>query len=260
MSLHPFLLLASTLAVVLSACGGSGTTQADDPADNRIDVSDRSGPRRSAVPGDEDDDDDDGITVAGIKGKLDPYDIQKGVQPHARKINSCFVSGIGRRRYIGGDIELKYIVNRDGTVKQVQVAKSDIGAWEVEKCLIGVGKRMTFRPPRGRAEAEFSLPLSFKGRGTVPYWDEDRADKEVGKKLSELEACAAESGAAEPQNIWVTVYVGNRGAVKSVGFASPSKKPIESAWADCAMGKVSAWQLSDPRGRVAKMTFRFNPE
>jgi hypothetical protein len=55
------------------------------------------------------------------------------------------------------------------------------------------------------------------------------------------------------------MYVGTRGQVKSTGFASASETPLDDAWADCAEIKVKAWVLSDPRGRIAKMMFRFNP-
>ena len=58
----------------------------------------------------------------------------------------------------------------------------------------------------------------------------------------------------------MTLYLGNRGVVKSVGFASPHKRGIEREWAACASEKILAWTLSDPRGKVAKLGFRYNPE
>ena len=112
---------------------------------------------------------------------------------------------------------------------------------------------MQFPKPKG-GEAHFSLPLDFTSNRSVRWWDEDRVDKEIGDVMSQLSEC---DGSAS--DVWITLYVGTRGKVKSTGFASAAETPIPDAWADCAEGKVKSWVLSDPRGRVAKMMFRFNP-
>ena len=45
--------------------------------------------------------------------------------------------------------------------------------------------------------------------------------------------------------------------MQSVGFAAPT--PIAPAWADCAAGKIGAWMLTDPRGKVAKLAYLYHP-
>ena len=78
----------------------------------------------------------------------------------------------------------------------------------------------------------------------------------IGGKPVELAACA-KPGGGDPANVAVTVYVGPRGKVLSVGFAAP--QPLAPAWADCAEAKVGAWTLTDPRGKVAKLAFVYHP-
>ena len=60
---------------------------------------------------------------------------------------------------------------------------------------------------------------------------------------------------APPSDVVVTLYVGTRGKVQSVGFAS-SAAPLSDGWADCAAEMIQSWQLVDPRGQVAKLTYR----
>ena len=118
---------------------------------------------------------------------------------------------------------------------------------------------MSFKKPKG-GEADFTLPLDFDARRPAIWWSEDKAEMEVGDRASELRQCRVEAGTRDPRNVWVTLYLGNSGVVKSVGFASPHKRGIASAWAECAAGKITAWTLNDPRGKVAKLGFRYNPE
>jgi hypothetical protein len=54
----------------------------------------------------------------------------------------------------------------------------------------------------------------------------------------------------------ITAYVGPRGQVRSVGFAEPSGG-LSDEWAACAVEVVKSWSLSDPRGKIAKLSFGF---
>ena len=152
---------------------------------------------------------------------------------------------------------LSFTVARDGSVKTVQTNRSSLGSWQVEKCLLDESQTMSFKKPKG-GEADFTLPLDFDARRPANWWPEEKAEQEVGSKSSELRECRKEG--KDPRNVWVTLYLGNRGVVKSAGFASPHKKGIDPLWADCAAGKIMAWTLNDPRGKVAKLGFRYNPE
>lgn len=247
----------------LMACGGSDkqvTSPADD-ADDEI-VQDDAPPtrHRSSVPdiGDSDEP-DDGVQIEGLKGHLDPYDIQEAVAPHSTALAMCFKQKAKKEHYLGGEVVLSFTVARDGSVKSVRNTRSSVGSWEVENCILEESKRMTFKKPKG-GEADFTLPLDFDARRPANWWSEEKAEAEIADRRSELRKCRQEAKTKDPRNVWVTLYLGNRGVVKSVGFASPHKRGIHADWAACAAGKISAWTLNDPRGKVAKLGFRYNPE
>jgi len=236
----------------LGGCGGS-----DKPVAAPEPVEETGGRRRA--PPDDEDESDDGVEIEGLRGHLERGEIEAGVSPHHDALSTCFTSRVGKRRFLGGQVELKWLVARDGSVKQVVVTASDLGAWEVEKCLIEVGRRMHFARPKG-GEAEFSLPLDFPARGGVLPWDGDRAATEVEAHLADLAQCTdtgAGAAAAGPSEVVVTLYVGTRGQVQSAGFAAES--PLDDTWADCAAALMLEWTLTDPRGKVAKLAFRYAP-
>ncbi len=112
-------------------------------------------------------------------------------------------------------------------------------------------------PPRG-GDADFTLPLEFTATRSVIWLEEAVAKAQVKEHKSALRECARSQKTRNPKAVMVTVYVGPRGAVQSVGFSSADKRPLTDAWADCAETTIRAWILADPMGRVAKMAFRYN--
>lgn len=253
--------LIATSTLALLACGGADK-KVDSPAlDGEEMIQDDEAPtgHRASVPDLGDEDDDDGMEIEGLKGYIDPYDIEKAVEPHFTDLATCFKGQAKREHYLGGEVVLSFTVARDGTVKTVQVSRSSVGSHQVESCLLAESKTMSFKKPKG-GEADFSLPLDFDARQPAIWWSEEKAQQEVGDRPAGLRRCRQEAGAADPKNVWVTLYLGNRGVVKSVGFASPHKNGIDPQWAQCAAAKVTAWTLNDPRGKIAKLGFRYNPE
>jgi len=199
----------------------------------------------------EEEDDGEGFEVEGLAGHLDPYDVERGIEPHQTTLSACFFDRAKKNKYLGGKIEMAYKVGRDGAVKSVQMKESSLGAWQVEKCLLFIARSMSFKKPKGRGDAVFTVPLDFtSGRGVL-WMTEEAAESEVAEYLAELEECGG------AKNVYVTLYVAARGKVKSVGFAS-EPEPLADHWADCAEEKVLAWQLTDPRGKVSKLSFVFN--
>jgi hypothetical protein len=226
---------------LLMSCGGS-----EKPAP---------APPEPAERADDEEEPDDGVEIMSTRGRMDPADVEAGLQPHAAALEDCYKSRVGKQRWLGGKVELKWQIARDASISSVQVAWSDLGSWAVEKCLLEVSRAMTFAPPKG-GDADFTVPLEFSARGSAQWWDEDRTAKVVGTKSDGLAECVAD-GEAPPADVSVTIYVGTRGKVQSVGFASAGL-PIPDGWADCAAELVKSWQLVDPRGQVAKLTLRYN--
>ena len=260
------LALASASALTLAALGGCGG--GDKPAAERPEAGDdmdedRGSYRRSQAPDIGEDDSDDGLAVEGLRGRLDNYDIQEGVQPHAGALDACFSSyrKAGKRRYLGGRIELAYVVAKDGSVDSVHTLKSDLGAWPVERCLLEVAREMSFARPKGGAAAEFTLPLEFTAQRAPVTLEGDEGSAALavaGEDALQALADCAEQGEV-PERTAVTLYAGLRGAVQSVGFATP-EGPADATWLDCAEQAVMGWTVADPKGKITRMTFEFSRE
>ncbi len=244
--------------LLVGACGGSDSTGPKTPEPPEQVAEDDGDDEPATRHQDDEEDDDEGMEIEGLSGHLDPMDIEKGIQPHADKLASCYHDAVKQMRFIDGKVELGYKVGRNGEVKSAYMKQSDLGAWPVELCLLETARAMQFKKPRGRGDADFSVPLDFtSGRSRTRWLSEEQAESEVKDYLGELGECAQEVGKRNPKNVWVTLYVGARGKVKSVGFASATA--LADEWATCAQDRAMAWQLTDPRGRIAKMAFLYNP-
>jgi hypothetical protein len=241
-------LLGGLAGVLAAACGGADRPVAGpEPAETA--------PPRSARVADEDP--DDGLEVQSTRGRMERADIEAGLAPHARALQDCYLARIGKQRWLGGTVELRWDVAGDGVLRGARVVRSDLGSWPVEQCMLEVARQITFAAPRG-GDADFRVPFELSGgRGGVVWWDEEMAHNVVARRVGELAGCAGEAKAADPTDVTVTLYVGTRGKVQAAGFASPAL--IDDAWAACAHGKVTAWTLSDPRGKVAKLGFVYRP-
>ena len=236
--------------VVLAACGG-GQKQAAEPEPERP-------PTRVPIQAEDDEDDSgaDDVQVEGLKGHLDRADVQPVIEGSWDRVQACYSGGIGKLRYVGGQVELKFRVARDGAVKHVLVARGTLGAWAVEKCVLEIARQMHFPRPKG-GEAEFSFPIDFPARGRAIAMDDGRAQSELPPKLAKLVKCNEDAAEAEepmPGRIDVTLYVGPGGKVTSAGFAADGNEPIPDAWGDCASAEATTWKLTDPRGSVWKAT------
>ena len=234
--------------VLLAACGGSKPGPVAKPADppkahvTRVPV--------------EDSEPEDGVTFVTKHGHMEQAAIQAGLAPHTIELTECYTTRVGRRRWLGGHVQIHWDISADGSVTSVKLAESDLGAWAVEKCLVEVARAATFDKPIGGA-ADFMIPLSFSGKGNTLPMDEDDGLKAVGGQLAKLDACS--KAEPPPSDVVVTVYVGPHGKAQSVGFSSP-KTEITDKWAECAAKAALAWRLPDPHGVVAKLAIRYRPE
>ena len=233
---------AVPLAVFLIACGGAEKPKTvDEPEPER--------PRVERP--DEEEEPDDGLEVESTRGKMDPDAVEAGLAPHAAALQDCYLSRVGKQKWLSGKVELKWEVARDGTLTSAQVVWADLGHWGVERCMLDLARTMSFGKPKG-GDADFTIPLELSARGYAEWWDEDKAAAVTAKRVGDLATCAA-GGLPDPTDVTVTLYVGTRGKVQSAGFSSPAL--IDDAWAECAHGVVMGWTLSDPKGRVAKLAF-----
>ncbi len=236
------------LALFLAACGGS--SQAAAPPEPVIQAK-----KVTRVPVEETEA-DDGMEVKAAHGHMDPAVVEAGISPHAGELSDCYTSRVGKRRWLGGHVQLHWDIRANGDVTAVKLAESDLGSWPVEKCLLDIARGATFGRPIG-GDADFVVPLDFATKGAKnDFWDEDKALHAVGGQLAKLDKCGKAAHGKLPDDVTVTLYVGPHGAAQSVGFSS-GKSVIDDAWADCAEKAALNWRLTDPRGTVAKLAIRY---
>lgn len=247
--------VAVPLVLLMAAsCGG----KAPPPAPPKVEEPPPR-PTRIIVESDKDDDAQDGVTFVHKRGQMAQDTIQAGLQPHTQELTDCYMTKVGRRRWLGGHVVLHWDVKADGTVTSVKLSESDLGNWDIEKCLLESARAATFGKPVG-GDADFTVPLDFSARGNAQIWDEDKSLRAIGGQLAKLDTCPDKKAkkAAKPVNVTVTLYVGPHGKTESVGFSSPNTE-ITDEWMECAAKAATAWRLPDPRGQVAKLAIRYKP-
>lgn len=183
------------------------------------------------------------IRVDNGLGTIDGVAVQKVLDEEGAKLNACYLEDARTKRYLGGSVRLVVRVDVKGRVKRAEVAASDLGSWETERCLLEGARKLQFPPPKG-GEALVQVPLEFNA-SSAPGDMPDGAARAAAAKLRGIYRCAG-----GPKSVPVTLYVGAGGAITSVGFGAVTNE----AWGDCAAAKAKAIHVEDPLGRVLKVT------
>lgn len=207
----------------------------------------------------DDDEVTDGVKFKNMRGKMDQAAITAGLEPHTQELTDCYMTKVGRRRWLGGHVVLHWDIKKDGTVTSVKLSESDLGNYDIEKCLLDAARSATFDKPQG-GDADFTVPLDFSAKGNAQIWDEDKSLRAIGGQLSKLDLCPDKKAKKheKPINVTVTLYIGPHGKTQSVGFSSPNTEITED-WMDCAAKEAITWRLPDPRGQIAKLAIRYKP-
>ncbi len=245
--------LVRLLPLALLACGGGKASTTVKPTETKPE-------KVTRIPVQETEaEDSDGVEVVSGHGHMEVAAVEAGLAPHKEELSTCYMSRVGRRKWLGGHVVLHWDVDKGGEIKAVKLSESDLGSWDIEKCLLETARSATFGKPIGGA-AEFVVPLDFTAKGKAAIWDEDQGLRAVGGQLVKLDACAKAKNVkhGHPTDVTITVYVGPMGKAQSVGFSSP-KTELEDTWAECADKAARAWRLPDPRGTIAKLAVRYRP-
>jgi hypothetical protein len=231
--------------LLAAACGPPPPPKAPVPQERIID------PPPSKVT-DGDTAPDDGMKVGGdgVLGSLDEETVGRVLQPKLEDFGGCF-NKHKRLQYVGGTITLRYRVARDGSVRRLGYL-SDLGSWEVERCVLDIAKAIDFPRPKG-GEAEFEYPAAFRPRQRHQVWRPDRISADIHRHERELRACAG-----APASYALTFYIGAGGKSTSVGFSSPDPWGNGmDAFAECVVEKARGWRFTDPLGEITKATYTF---
>jgi hypothetical protein len=234
----------STLgALLLASCASAPEPESDQ---GKLDPSWRPGSTR--LPGS---DDKDGMTIERTKGALDQRDVDRVLDRQVQSLTPCYEQAGAAQKYAGGDVKLRFFVTRLGEVSNVLVTSSDVGNFEVERCLVTEGRRLKFPPPDGDRATDFEYTLRFQpsGGSRVVEWDDEALSRDVAQLSHHLASC----GSLGPQPVRAVVYIQPGGAVGSVGLSCGG--PIDVQASTCAVEQIRKWRLRDDRQHIVRAGF-----
>jgi hypothetical protein len=174
-------------------------------------------------------------------GVLDERAVDRAMKPHVRAMSACFSKAGDARKYLSGQIVMRFVVSANGQVSDVQVIKNGLGSYPVENCLVAEGKLIAFPAPEGRKGTDFEYSMTFQSTGerSVIPW----SGEELARRLYGISTDLAGCGAIGTADVDVIAYVEPGGSVGSVGFASEGS--LDPSAADCAAALMRKVRVSD---------------
>jgi hypothetical protein len=181
------------------------------------------------------------MEIQAEHGSLDREDVADAIDPHFPRLSRCYEDAEPTTDFASGQVTLRFVVGLDGTTASVHVRSSDLGSWEVERCLVTVASRIRFARPQGYGVASFEYSLEFRSTGAIPVvqLEPDALTGQlpaIGHRL--LEDC----GGLGINELRATLYVDRRGRVRSVGFGTPG--PLDAERAACLVRSISREALT----------------
>jgi TonB family protein len=233
------------LAVAVGMGCGSDKAAKRDPASPTLAA------RRSSRPA-SDADARQTMSVDSELGVLDTEDVEAVLQARFDDIRGCYGRAGKAQRYAEGRVLLRFLVNGDGTSEDVLVIESTLGNYDVERCLVEVGRRISFHAPSGRKPTTFEYPVEFRSSNQVPVLDVDglKMERDLAAFLPQLAAC----GRLAPDGASAMIYIESNGFPGSVGLAAGT--PLDEDAGDCVVQTIRSWKMSASLpGHVMRATF-----
>lgn len=235
-SVLPLLTLCSTLLLANCASeGGSQTAQARRPAKRHSIVAADSAAAYDKTAGARE------MGLQNEMGIYDSADVEETMAAHMEEVRDCYGRAGRARRYAAGKVTLRFLVSGDGKPRDVLVVSSDLGNYDVERCLVDVGRRLQFPAPIGRKATTFEYPVEFRSTREMQVQDlEDsvKIDHDVTAFMHSLAAC----GAVTASGASASFYIEPNGVIASVGLAGDSVFDEEAG--ACMVKEMRRWRMS----------------
>ena len=148
------------------------------------------------------------------------------------------------------------MVAGDGTAQDVWVLESSLGNYEVERCLVDVGRKIRFHAPNGNKATTFEYPVEFRSQTGVEILDVDgpKVEHDVAALLPQLAAC----GQLAAERVNAKIYIESNGVPGSVGLATAAA--IDEDAGDCVVQTIRTWRMSvGLPGHVVSASFTIPP-
>jgi hypothetical protein len=230
-----FVVLLGTAAALTMACASGPEIQDSHAKQRRAKRATRAGWASGQVGGD-----DGAMRMEVSMGVLDERAVDRAIKPHERALSDCFARAGDARKYLSGQVVMRFVVTGSGQVSDVQVIKNALGSYPVESCLVTEGKQIVFPAPEGRRGTDFEYSMSFRSTGernVIPW-----SGQEMARHLYGISADLANCGNFGRGDVDVVAYIEPGGAIGSVGFASESS--IDADAAICAVALLRKIRVS----------------
>ncbi len=174
-------------------------------------------------------------------GYLDEHSVDRAIRPHEHAMAACFARAGDARKYLSGQVVMRFVIAASGEVSDVQVIKNDLGSYPVESCLVLQGKQIVFPAPEGRRGTDFEYSMNFSSTGerSVVPW----SGEEIARHLASISSDLANCGSLSGSDVDVIAYVEPGGAIGSVGFASQAT--LDPNAAVCAVALLRKIRIPD---------------
>jgi hypothetical protein len=161
----------------------------------------------------------DGLAVALDHGFISQESAQDAVMRRWPELKRCYQEAGPAMAFAGGPVSLHFVVDPTGHTTDVQVRETRLGNFAVERCLVGVGRQVTFPRPQGGAEATVDYSLEFQSAGGVAVVDlpPSEVEAQVPALHARIHSACERLGADE---VTATLYVEGTGAVRSAGLSA----------------------------------------
>ncbi|HVU49683.1 MAG TPA: TonB family protein [Polyangia bacterium] len=173
-------------------------------------------------------------------GVLETADVEDALQARFDDVRACYERAGKAREYAGGRVLLHFLVDGAGHAEDVWVVESSLGNYDVERCLVEVGRSVVFQAPSGHKATTFDYPVEFRSTHEVAVLDVDglKIDHDLATFLPQLAPCGRL--AQEPVN--AIMYIEPTGFPGSVGLAASGA--LDEAAAECAVRTIQKWKMS----------------
>jgi TonB family protein len=245
--------LAATLIFLEAAagwgCAGDKGARKGDPfADDVADQRAGRRPRKAAAA--------PAMEMQNELGVLETTDVEAMIEQHFDEIRGCYQRAGRAQRYAQGKVLLRFLVAGSGHADDVLVIESNLGNYDVERCLVDVGRRITFKAPEGNKSTTFDYPVEFRSTNEMTVLDLDgpKIERDIAILMPQLASC----GQLGASDVAAIMYIEPSGFPGSVGLASSAT--FDESVGDCMVRAVRKWKLSTVLpGRVLRCNFSIPP-
>jgi TonB family protein len=180
------------------------------------------------------------MTLNTEVGVMDTDDVEATIQDHFDEVRACYARAGKAQQYAGGRVLLRFLVDGDGVPQDVWVLESSLGNYDVERCLVEVGRRIHFHPPGGNKPTTFEYPVEFRSSSGVEVLDIDgpKVEHDLANLLPQLAACGRVANA----QVNAIVYVEPNGRPGSVGLATEGA--VDEQAGDCVVQTIRGFHMS----------------